>query len=239
MEKINQYHRYGHLQKVLVKVGDQIKKGKKIGTVGTGNGAWLAHLHRDAPKKFPVVNSKPSYAFYNIGWTKQETLEFFMDPQVYGWSMPDYDHLGLGWLQYWNYGTKEAPKMCYHPGVDENGPGSGNSDIGDDIEAVTDGIVVYCYDGNEKNGGWGKLLVIQETKKEEPADPVKEAPEPAVPESEIERPVVVTVIADPQPAESRIPNESTGVAPQPEPAKAARTWREFFYNLFLIIFNRK
>ncbi len=36
---------YAHMAKVLVRLGDTIKRGQQIGTVGTANGHYLAHLH--------------------------------------------------------------------------------------------------------------------------------------------------------------------------------------------------
>ena len=36
---------YAHMEKMLVKLGDVVPRGKQIGTVGTANGHYLAHLH--------------------------------------------------------------------------------------------------------------------------------------------------------------------------------------------------
>ncbi|MEM6687327.1 MAG: M23 family metallopeptidase, partial [Bacteroidota bacterium] len=36
---------YAHCDKMLVKKGDFVKKGTKIGTIGNANGAYYAHLH--------------------------------------------------------------------------------------------------------------------------------------------------------------------------------------------------
>lgn len=153
------YTRYGHVNKIFIKVGDRVNIGDKIATNGTGNGQWLAHLHRDHPKEIP----KGNYGFYNIGWTKEQTQDAFNDPNGYQKALGDkYDHLGYGWLELANYGTKTAPKMCYHPGLDENGNGSGNTDLDDPVYAVADGIVEYVYSGTGSNGGWGHLIVIKE-----------------------------------------------------------------------------
>lgn len=153
------FTRYGHVNQVFVKVGDTVKLGQKIATNGTGNGQWLAHLHRDHPKSVPDGN----FGFYNIGWTKEKTLASFADPNTYPKALGDgYSHPGLVWLQYWNYGTDKAPKMCFHPGLDENGKGSGDADYDAPVYAVAEGIVRYVYSGTGSNGGWGRLIVIEE-----------------------------------------------------------------------------
>jgi len=149
------YTRYGHVNKVFIKVGDKVKKGDKIATNGTGNGQWLAHCHRDHPKQIPGGN----YCFYNIGWTKEKTLEYFGDPNNYPKALADkYSHLGYGWLQEATY----SGGKCFHPGLDENGSGSGNADYDDPIYCVAGGVVEYVYAGNEKWSGWGRIIIIKE-----------------------------------------------------------------------------
>lgn len=149
------YTRYGHVNQVFVKVGDRVKLGQKIATNGTGNGQWAAHLHRDHPKKIPGSN----FGFYNIGWSKEKTLEYFDSPYNYPKGLGSkYDHLGWDWLEPATYSTGK----CFHPGIDENGKGSGNSDYDDPIYCVYTGTVVYLLsDGKGNNGGWGKLLIIE------------------------------------------------------------------------------
>lgn len=158
LNKFMQYFRYGHAKDVFVKLGDKVKKGQKIATVGTGNGQWSAHLHFDCPK----IDLK-SWIGYVFGWTKEEVKKEYADPTPHiKTAFPEYDHMGFGYLEHANYGTLTKPNYCYHPGVDLNGPGAGNADIGDPIYSACDGEVVYCYSGAEHNAGWGKLIVIKE-----------------------------------------------------------------------------
>src|SRR6186713_1615194 len=36
---------YGHLDRILVKEGQRLERGQKLGTIGTGHGRYPAHLH--------------------------------------------------------------------------------------------------------------------------------------------------------------------------------------------------
>ncbi|MCD6216319.1 peptidoglycan DD-metalloendopeptidase family protein [bacterium] len=56
-----------------------------------------------------------------------------------------------GWMAYYSgYG--------YHLGDDWNGNGGGNTDCGDTVYAVADGVVTSAYD---HYGGWGKIIFIR------------------------------------------------------------------------------
>lgn len=41
------YTRYGHVQNMLVKVGDRVRRGMQIAEIGDGGGAFIPHLHYD------------------------------------------------------------------------------------------------------------------------------------------------------------------------------------------------
>ncbi len=52
---------YAHLDQILVKPGQVVQRGEKIGTVGTGEGAYLAHLHFEV-RQGPYINPAEGYA---------------------------------------------------------------------------------------------------------------------------------------------------------------------------------
>jgi hypothetical protein len=210
-----QFHRFGHLDTIRVRAGQQIKKGEKIGTIGTGNGQWSAHLHYDCPnKKFSV------WTEYVIGWEREKVRDTYTTPYLFIDKKREIpmlcDHLGYNYLEKANYSGKAA----WHPGVDMNGPGAGNSDVGLVIRSVCDGVVVYVYDGKDKNGGWGKLLVIQEEK------------------------IVPQIVPEPEPEvvlEEHAPIVNPiDIAPPEEPKQAANpmTFLDFLNQLIQIIFKK-
>jgi hypothetical protein len=154
-----QYHRYGHAKEHFVKLGDKVKKGQKILSIGTGNGQWSAHCHYDQP-----MQKLADWTGYVFGMTVDKVRAQYADPtKDIKTVMPEYDHMGFGYLEHANYGTASKPNYCYHPGVDLNGKGAGNADLGDPIYSACDGIVVFDYDDTGLDHGWGRLLVIQET----------------------------------------------------------------------------
>ena len=73
----------------------------------------------------------------------------------------DVGNFGYDWLQWIGYG--------YHPGVDVNGLGGGNSDFGMPFKSSCDGVVIFEERTWFKNGGWGNLIMIEETEAPAPA----------------------------------------------------------------------
>lgn len=61
---------YSHLHKISVSRGDVVRRGQKVGTIGTGNGLYTAHLHFE-------LRDKPG-RFVTIGYRKGR--EAFLDP---------------------------------------------------------------------------------------------------------------------------------------------------------------
>lgn len=163
------------MQKILVKLGQKVKKGEQIGENGTGNGQWPAHLHYDCPRYLLA-----SWNQYVYGWTMDEVAREYADPKP--WRMivaPWFHHFGWEYLEFATYGMKK----CFHPGEDLNGKGSGNSDLGMPVYAPCDGTVVHVHDGMDSNGGWGKLLVIREDLVI-PENPIVEPKNEVVPQKE-------------------------------------------------------
>jgi GH25 family lysozyme M1 (1,4-beta-N-acetylmuramidase) len=147
------FARLAHLQKITVVKGQLVKKGDLVGTVGTGAGQYSAHLHADFPRE--KLDAWTNYVF---GISKGGVEHLYADPKPYQETVaPWQHHFGWNYLEWAAYGERH----CYHPGADYNGKGAGNADLGLPVYAPFDGKVVYCYDENGKNAGWGKLLVIE------------------------------------------------------------------------------
>lgn len=67
---------YAHVETILVRAGDSIRRGQKIATVGTAEGRYLAHLHFEM-REFPTPFIGPGYRDQTRGW---------LDPTAFIWS---------------------------------------------------------------------------------------------------------------------------------------------------------
>lgn len=155
------YHRLGHIKPIkTLKQGDIVRIGDRVGENSTGNGRWAAHVHYD------ILTYEPTkFTEYVIGKSKEWVESHYADPRGLEKSaLPTFDHLGYGWLSPAIYGGKNA----IHSGLDLNGKGSGNDDLGDPVHSTCTGVVRYVYHGEGANEGWGGLLVIEEKIIEQP-----------------------------------------------------------------------
>lgn len=47
---------YAHLNKIMVRKGQQVTRGQQVGTIGTNRGMYTAHLHYEIRKTSPLVS---------------------------------------------------------------------------------------------------------------------------------------------------------------------------------------
>ena len=153
---MTKYHLYAHMAKNFVRKGDKvIQYVTPIGTIGTGNGQYFAHLHFSISEGLTPAQLKA----YISGWSKDKVMKYYRQPhsidfaKMFGTKM-DVGNFGYGWLQWVGYG--------YHPGVDVNGLRGGNTDFGMTFKASCTGTVIYEVRTWFKNGGWGNIIVISE-----------------------------------------------------------------------------
>lgn len=154
MKKI---HLFAHMDKNYVKKGQKvIKNVTPIGSIGTGNGQYPAHLHFSISEGL-TIDQLYKYNVSNLDFVKKyyrnPKLEKVDFTKMFGRKM-DVGNFGYDWLQWVGYG--------YHPGVDVNGLLGGNSDLGMVFKSSCDGTVIYEWRGWTKNGGWGNLIMVQE-----------------------------------------------------------------------------
>jgi len=58
---------YGHVDTMLVRPGEDVRRGQQIATVGTANGRYLAHLHFEM-REFTTPFIGPGYREDTRGW---------------------------------------------------------------------------------------------------------------------------------------------------------------------------
>lgn len=160
-KEVKKYHLFAHMDINFVKVGDKVEKYKtKIGTIGKGNtNNYWAHLHFSISKDLSV----DELYNYVIGWSKEKIEKHYIDPtnlidfdKMFGRSV-DVGNRGYGWLD-----PIKAKVKSYHPGVDINGHGGGDTDFGWEFTSSCDGKVIYEKRTDYANGGWGNLIIIEE-----------------------------------------------------------------------------
>ena len=58
---------YGHVDSILAHAGENVQRGQKIATIGTGGGRYLAHLHFEM-REFRTPFIGPGYRDETRGW---------------------------------------------------------------------------------------------------------------------------------------------------------------------------
>ena len=59
---------YGHLRTMTVKVGDLVKRGEQIGTMGNNRGMYMAHLHFEIRHNLNIGMFRDAVARNTVNW---------------------------------------------------------------------------------------------------------------------------------------------------------------------------
>lgn len=146
------FHRFGHLKVApLVKVGDVVKRGDKLGVIGATGNAEGPHLHYDIFKERPA-----SFLEYVRGMSGPDVSNKYLNPAQYmkdGFPAVNSLRTGYAYLQ-WTGGL-------FHPGVDINSP----NDAGKPFHSPVNGVVAFVSAPRpgEPDHGWGNMVVVEET----------------------------------------------------------------------------
>lgn len=153
------WEHHAHLKDIYVKVGQRVKHGQTIGTLGGTGNVTAPHLHYEIWKVDPKTRPK-TYNSYTQGLTKAQVQAIYADPNKYRTDVipTRFSHFGNKYL------VPVSPSVL-HPGIDINGPGN---DTGQEVKAWFDGIVEFVQ---FSNAGFGNHVFIREDK-EQPTNPV-------------------------------------------------------------------
>jgi hypothetical protein len=69
--------RYGHLQKRMVRVGDTVRRGQQIGTLGNADGIFAPHLHFDLGRDGTLAIDPTNWPGNNLALVRQ----LYLDPK--------------------------------------------------------------------------------------------------------------------------------------------------------------
>jgi murein DD-endopeptidase MepM/ murein hydrolase activator NlpD len=73
------YTRYGHVESMVIKVGDRVKRGQKIANVGNAFGAFAYHLHFDISPTTILENQPQHWPAKNLN----NLLANYLDPRTF------------------------------------------------------------------------------------------------------------------------------------------------------------
>jgi murein DD-endopeptidase MepM/ murein hydrolase activator NlpD len=72
---------YGHLDSILVREGEQVMRGQKIGTIGNNHGMYPAHLHFEMRKNLRIGMARSAFARdYTNYWDPSQFIA--MHPRI-------------------------------------------------------------------------------------------------------------------------------------------------------------
>lgn len=126
----------GILLWVLVGQDRQIEQAQRIGFQGS-----------DAPLEMPEKGPLDHRFDFPSAWQRAEI------PVAHRFDSP-MGHLSYNAQAFWEMNEKRGG---HHTGDDLNGIGGMNTDLGDPVHSVADGLVLYA---GEPSSGWGKTLIV-------------------------------------------------------------------------------
>lgn len=131
------------------KVSRSAKKKTSVAQQGSSRSSRLSVRHPVFSGKNPAMLSNPM-----AKQVENERGKWAVVPLCDGFDFPCGKPDGEGY--YLSRGLRlKSPR---HLGEDWNGVGGGNSDIGDPIWAIGDGVVTYASDAR---GAWGKVVIVR------------------------------------------------------------------------------
>ncbi len=101
--------------------------------------------------------SADSLSFFDPRFVKLSPQEIALIPPATSYTFPMGTNEGAFTYNAQKFWTLNHHRRGYHSGEDLNGIGGGNSDFGDSVYSIADGLVLYS---GEPSLGWGQVIIV-------------------------------------------------------------------------------